>query len=143
MKNYPFCTIDPNIGIVNVPDSRLDKISSISNSEKTIPTTLNFVDIAGLVKGAHKGEGLGNKFLSHIRQVDALIHVLRCFEDKNISHVDGNINPMQDAEVIETELILADILSLESKKKSLEKYIKSILLFILKLLAIGAYIYYY
>ena len=111
--NFPFCTIEPNVGRVAVPDDRLEKISSIANSNKTIPNQLEFVDIAGLVKGASKGEGLGNQFLANIRETDAIIHVLRCFEDENITHVDGDIDPIRDAETIETELMLADLESLE------------------------------
>ena len=99
-ENYPFCTIDPNVSIVNVPDTRLDKLSSLINPEKIIPTNVKIVDIAGLVKGASKGEGLGNKFLSNIRETDAIIHVLRCFDDPNIIHVDGKINPLLDLSLI-------------------------------------------
>ena len=108
-ENFPFCTIDPNIGLVPVPDERLNKLVFISKSKKKIHTTISFVDIAGLVKGASKGEGLGNKFLSHIREVDAVIHLVRCFEDENITHVSNSIDPINDAEVIETELILSDL----------------------------------
>ena len=104
-ENFPFCTIDPNIGIVPVPDIRLDKLVSISNSKKKINTTISFVDIAGLVKGASKGEGLGNKFLSHIREVDAIIHLVRCFESDKITHVNSRINPSNDLETIKTEII--------------------------------------
>ena len=107
--NYPFCTIEKNIGIVSVPDSRLDKLAEMYNPEKFTPATLEFVDIAGLVKGASKGEGLGNKFLADIREVDAIVHVVRCFEDVNIIHVDGNINPARDIETINLELVFADI----------------------------------
>ena len=117
-ENFPFCTIDPNIGIVPVPDERLDKLVSISNSKKKISTTISFVDIAGLVKGASKGEGLGNKFLSHIREVDAIIHVIRCFDSKDIQNVNSNVDPVRDLEIIETEMKLAD---LESIQKRLEK----------------------
>src|SRR6056300_1547 len=116
--NFPFCTIEPNIGVVNVPDSRLEKLESLVNPERVMPATVEIVDIAGLVKGASKGEGLGNKFLANIRETDAILHVLRCFEDENIVHVDGKINPISDIETINTELILAD---LESVSKSLEK----------------------
>jgi GTP-binding protein YchF len=123
--NFPFCTIEPNVGRVAVPDDRLDKISSIANSNKTIPNQLEFVDIAGLVKGASKGEGLGNQFLANIRETDAIIHVLRCFEDENITHVDGNIDPIRDAETIETELMLADLESLERQIESNERKAKS------------------
>ena len=102
--NYPFCTIDPNIGVVPVPDERLEKVSKVSNSKKSINTTISFVDIAGLVKGASKGEGLGNKFLSHIREVDAVVHLVRCFESENIQHVNNKINPVEDFESIKTEI---------------------------------------
>ena len=117
-ENFPFCTIDPNIGIVPVPDERLDKLVSISNSKKKINTTISFVDIAGLVKGASKGEGLGNKFLSHIREVDAIIHMIRCFDSKDIQNVNPNVDPTRDLEIIETEMKLSD---LESIQKRLEK----------------------
>lgn len=113
--NYPFCTVEPNVGRVNVPDERLDKLASLAGSKKIIPTTLEFVDIAGLVKGASKGEGLGNQFLANIREVDAILHVLRCFEDTNITHVEGSVDPIRDAEIIETELMLADLESLEKR----------------------------
>lgn len=122
--NYPFCTIEPNIGIVSVPDDRLEIIAKIGQSAAIIPTQIEFVDIAGLVKGASKGEGLGNKFLSHIREVDAIIHVLRCFDDENITHVHGTVDPVNDAEVIELELILADLDSLEKRLPQLEKKAK-------------------
>jgi GTP-binding protein YchF len=114
-QNYPFCTIDPNVGIVEVPDKRLDALSKISNSEKVIPATIEFVDIAGLVKGASQGEGLGNKFLSHIRECHAIGHVLRMFDDENIIHVHGKIDPKADREVIESELILADLQTVEKR----------------------------
>ncbi len=107
--NYPFCTIEPNVGVVAVPDPRLDALAKLYNSKKITPTVLEFVDIAGLVKGASKGEGLGNKFLSHIREVDAIVHVVRCFDDANITHVDGSVNPLRDIETIEFELIFADM----------------------------------
>ncbi|MEM7290443.1 MAG: redox-regulated ATPase YchF [Pseudomonadota bacterium] len=113
--NYPFCTIEPNTGEVNVPDNRLGKISEIAKSAEVIPTRISFVDIAGLVKGASKGEGLGNQFLANIREVDAIVHVLRCFEDDDITHVDGRINPVEDAETIDTELMIADLESLEKR----------------------------
>ena len=116
--NFPFCTIDPNIGIVNVPDDRLDNLAKISKSKKIIPTTISFVDIAGLVKGASKGEGLGNKFLSHIREVDAVIHMIRCFDSDDIQNVNPTVDPVRDLEIIETEMMLAD---LESIQKRLEK----------------------
>ena len=117
-ENFPFCTIDPNIGIVPVPDNRLDKLVVISNSKKKINTSISFVDIAGLVKGASKGEGLGNKFLSHIREVDAIIHMIRCFDSEDIQNVNPNIDPIRDLEIIETEMKLAD---LESIQKRLDK----------------------
>ena len=117
-ENFPFCTIDPNIGLVAVPDERLDKLVSISNSKKKIHTTISFVDIAGLVKGASKGEGLGNKFLSHIREVDAIIHMIRCFDSDDIQNVNSNVDPIRDLEIIETEMKLAD---LDSIQKRLDK----------------------
>lgn len=123
--NYPFCTIEPNMGRVSVPDLRLDKIAKIAASATTIPTALEFVDIAGLVKGASKGEGLGNQFLGHIRQVDAIVHVLRCFEDENITHVEGGVDPLRDKEIIETELMIADLESLEKRLPNLEKRMRS------------------
>ena len=107
--NYPFCTIDPNVGVVMVPDERLDKLTEMYHSQKTVPAVIEFVDIAGLVKGASKGEGLGNQFLSNIREVDAIVHVVRCFEDTNIIHVDGSVNPLRDIETINFELIFSDI----------------------------------
>ena len=113
--NYPFCTIEPNTGIVAVPDKRLDVLGRMYDSAKITPATIEFVDIAGLVRGASKGEGLGNKFLSHIREVDAIVHVVRCFEDENISHVDGSIDPVRDMETINMELIYADMESLEKR----------------------------
>ena len=113
--NYPFCTIEPNVGQVSVPDERLDKIAAIAKSAKVIPTQLAFVDIAGLVKGASKGEGLGNQFLGNIREVDAIVHVLRCFEDDDIQHVANKVDPLADAEVVETELMLSDLESLEKR----------------------------
>ncbi len=116
--NFPFCTIDPNIGIVPVPDKRLDNLAKISKSKKIINTSISFVDIAGLVKGASKGEGLGNKFLSHIREVDAIIHMIRCFDSSDIQNVNPNVDPIRDLEIIETEMMLAD---LESLQKRLEK----------------------
>ena len=119
--NYPFATINPNIGRVAVPDKRLEKIGKIGKSEIIIPAYMDFVDIAGLVKGASKGEGLGNKFLAHIREVDAIAHVVRCFKDDNITHVSSTINPINDIETITTELYLADIETLQSKRASLEK----------------------
>jgi ribosome-binding ATPase len=122
--NYPFCTIEPNVGDVPVPDPRLDKLSKIGKSAQTIPTRLTFVDIAGLVRGASKGEGLGNQFLAHIREVDAIAYVLRCFEDPDVVHVEGKVDPIADAETIETELMLADLDSLERRIPTLEKKIR-------------------
>lgn len=123
--NYPFCTIEPNVGEVAVPDPRLDGLAVIGKSAQIIPTRLTFVDIAGLVRGASKGEGLGNQFLSHIREVDAVAYVLRCFEDGEITHVEGRIDPLSDAETVETELMLADLDSLERRIQPLEKKAKS------------------
>jgi len=122
--NYPFCTIEPNVGDVAVPEARLDKIAEIGKSAQKIPARMNFVDIAGLVKGASKGEGLGNQFLGNIRETDAVIYVLRCFENDDITHVDGRIDPMADYETVETELMLSDLESLEKRKSGLEKKIK-------------------
>jgi GTP-binding protein YchF len=119
--NYPFCTIEPNVGRVAVPDARLTTLAAIGKSAKIIPTSLEFVDIAGLVRGASKGEGLGNQFLAHIREVDAIIHVLRCFEDADVTHVEGSIDPLRDAEVVETELMLADLESLEKRLIAAQK----------------------
>tara|TARA_Y100001960_G_scaffold144103_1_gene152598 strand:- start:1486 stop:2559 length:1074 start_codon:yes stop_codon:yes gene_type:complete len=131
-ENFPFCTIDPNEGIVIVPDERLDKLTKISSSKKKINTTISFVDIAGLVKGASKGEGLGNKFLSHIREVDAIIHMIRCFDSENIQNINPNVDPLRDIEIIETEMLLADLESIQKsldkkKKKNLEDDHKKIL----------------
>ncbi len=123
--NYPFCTIEPNVGEVGVPDVRLDKLAGIAMSAQIIPTRLTFVDIAGLVRGASKGEGLGNKFLSHIREVDAVAYVLRCFEDGDITHVENRIDPIADAETVETELMLADLDSLEKRFGPIEKKAKA------------------
>ena len=123
--NYPFCTIEPNSSKVLVPDERLQRLTSLAGSGKIIPSYIEFVDIAGLVKGASKGEGLGNKFLSHIREVDAILHVLRCFEDEDITHVHNKVDPIHDLEVIETELILADIESVEKRLATSEKRLKS------------------
>jgi ribosome-binding ATPase len=120
-ENYPFCTIDPNVGIVPVPDPRLEELAKIVEPEKIVPTTVEFVDIAGLVAGASQGEGLGNKFLSHIRETDAIAHVVRCFEDTDVIHVSGKVNPISDIEVIDTELCLADLQSVE---KAAERYAK-------------------
>lgn len=123
--NYPFCTIEPNTGIVSVPDPRLNKLAMLAKSAKIIPSYIEFVDIAGLVKGASSGEGLGNKFLSHIREVDAIIHVLRCFDDQDITHVHGKVDPIYDAEIIETELIIADLESVERRLTNLQKKLKT------------------
>ena len=122
--NYPFCTIEPNVGRVAVPDPRLDKLAGIAESAKIVATQLEFVDIAGLVKGASKGEGLGNQFLGNIREVDAIAHVLRCFEDGDVTHVSGTVDPVRDAEIVETELMLADLDSLEKRLPNLEKRAK-------------------
>ncbi|MDH4980984.1 redox-regulated ATPase YchF [Hyphomicrobium sp. D-2] len=123
--NYPFCTIEPNVGEVGVPDERLDKLAAIAGSKQILPTRLTFVDIAGLVRGASKGEGLGNQFLGHIREVDAVAYVLRCFEDDDITHVENRIDPLADAEVVETELMLADLESLEKRRTNIEKKAKT------------------
>ncbi|MEO8557726.1 MAG: redox-regulated ATPase YchF [Rhodospirillales bacterium] len=123
--NYPFCTIEPNVGRVAVPDARLDKLATLAKSDKIVPTQLEFVDIAGLVQGASKGEGLGNQFLGHIREVDAIAHVLRCFEDDDITHVSGSVDPLRDAEIIDTELMLADLESQEKRLPNLQKKAKS------------------
>lgn len=125
IANYPFCTIEPNVGIVAVPDERLDRLAEMYDPEKITPTTVEFVDIAGLVKGASRGEGLGNKFLSHIREVDAIIHVVRCFEDSNIIHVDGSIGPARDIETINLELIFADLEMLDKRIDKTRKMLKS------------------
>ncbi|MFH1995094.1 MAG: redox-regulated ATPase YchF [Nitrospinota bacterium] len=120
-SNFPFCTIDPNVGIVKVPDYRLNKLTELVKPEKTIHTSMEFVDIAGLVKGANKGEGLGNKFLAHIREVDALAHIVRCFDDDNIIHVHGKVSPKEDVEIINSELILADLETVDKRLKSASK----------------------
>src|ERR1700726_4474009 len=122
--NYPFCTIEPNVGKVAVPDPRLERLAALAKSAKIIPTQLAFVDIAGLVRGASKGEGLGNQFLANIREVDAIAHVVRCFEDTDVTHVEGRIDPIRDAEIVETELMLADLDSLEKRLPNLEKRAK-------------------
>jgi hypothetical protein len=122
--NYPFCTIEPNVGEVGVPDERLDTLAAIAKSAQAIPTRLTFVDIAGLVRGASKGEGLGNQFLAHIREVDAVAYVLRCFEDDDVTHVEGRVDPLADAETVETELMLADLDSLEKRRTAQEKKAK-------------------
>lgn len=123
--NFPFCTIEPNLGTISVPDVRLEKLETIVKPERVVPTTMEIVDIAGLVKGASKGEGLGNQFLANIRETDAILHVLRCFEDGNIVHVDGNVNPVRDKEVIDIELQLKDLETIEKKLQSLARVIKS------------------
>ena len=122
--NYPFCTIEPNVGEIAVPDPRLDKLAALGKSAEIIPTRIIFVDIAGLVRGASKGEGLGNQFLATIREVDAIVHVVRCFEDADVTHVEGKIDPIADIETIETELMLADLESLEKRVDNLEKKAK-------------------
>jgi len=122
--NYPFCTIDPNIGVVNVPDERLDVLAKMHNSEKIVPAYIEFVDIAGLVKGASKGEGLGNKFLSHIREVDAIVHVVRCFDDDNIVHTSSSIDPVRDVDIINMELIYSDIELVERRIDRAKKVLK-------------------
>lgn len=123
--NYPFCTIEPNVGIVPVPDERLARLTQMYSPEKVTPATVEFVDIAGLVKGASKGEGLGNKFLSHIREVDAIVHVVRCFEDSNIVHVDGSIGPKRDIETINLELIFSDLEIIDRRIDRTKKMLKS------------------
>ncbi len=123
--NYAFCTIEPNVGVVAVPDERLDKLAALYDSKKITPTTLEFVDIAGLVRGASKGEGLGNKFLSHIREVDAIVHVVRCFDDENIIHVDGSVDPVRDMETINLELVFADLESLERRIAKAQSMLKA------------------
>ena len=123
--NYPFCTIEPNVGVVAVPDDRLAKLAELYESKKLVPTAIEFYDIAGLVKGASKGEGLGNKFLSHIREVEAIVHVVRCFEDSNVVHVDGNVNPIRDIETINLELIFSDMEMLERRLAKSQKAAKS------------------
>lgn len=123
--NYPFCTIEPNVGVVPVPDERLQVLTKMYNAEKTTPAIVEFVDIAGLVKGASKGEGLGNKFLSHIREVDSIVEVVRCFEDSNIVHVDGSVNPIRDIETINLELIFADLETIEKKLERAKKMLKA------------------
>jgi len=124
VANYPFCTIEPNHAVVKVPDENLDRLSALIKPKQTIHATIDFVDIAGLVKGSHKGEGLGNQFLSHIRETDALIHIVRCFEDENIVHINGKVNPIEDIEIINIELVFADLQQLERKIEKLHKYIK-------------------
>src|SRR3990167_5557932 len=123
--NYPFCTIEPNVGIVPVPDPRLENLAAIVKPERILPTTVEFVDIAGIVKGASQGEGLGNKFLSHIRETDAIVHVVRCFEDENVTHVSGKVSPATDIEVINTELALADLETVDRALQRVQKGVKS------------------
>ena len=124
-ENFPFCTIEPNIARVNIPDERLNKLSNLVSPEKVIPSFMEFVDIAGLVKGAHSGEGLGNKFLSHIRETQCFAHVIRCFEDENVIHVEGRVSPIDDLETIETELILADLEVVSKRRESVQKKLRS------------------
>src|SRR4051795_8822085 len=124
-ENYPFCTIDPNVGVVTVPDPRLTKIAELSHSKKITPTAIEFVDIAGLVKGASAGEGLGNQFLHHIREVEAIVQVVRCFENADVHHVSATIDPVRDIEVINTELVLADLASLQKRHDRLQKEIRA------------------
>src|SRR3954447_12143066 len=124
-ENYPFCTIDPNVGVVTVPDRRLEKLGEMSQSKKIVPTAIQFVDIAGLVKGASAGEGLGNQFLSHIREVDAIVQVVRCFADADIHHVSATIDPIRDIEVINTELVLADLATLQKRRDRLQKEVRA------------------
>lgn len=123
--NFPFCTIEPNVGVITVPDNRLNELAELAHPQRIVPTTVEIVDIAGLVKGASKGEGLGNKFLANIRETDAIIHVLRCFDDPNITHVDGSIDPVRDKEVIDTELQLRDLETIETRLKKVERQAKS------------------
>ena len=119
--NFPFCTIEPNVGTINVPDERLNKLAELVNPGRIVPATVEIVDIAGLVKGASKGEGLGNKFLANIRETDAIIHVLRCFDDENVTHVDGSVNPIRDKEIIDTELQIKDLESVELRLQKIQK----------------------
>src|SRR4249919_1394721 len=123
--NFPFCTIEPNIGVITVPDQRLTELAKLVNPKKIVPTTVEIVDIAGLVKGASKGEGLGNQFLGNIRATDAIIHVVRCFDDDNVIHVDGNVNPVRDKEIIDTELQLKDLESVDKKLTKVERAAKT------------------
>jgi GTP-binding protein YchF len=123
--NFPFCTIEPNLGVITVPDDRLEKLETLVKPERVVPTTVEIVDIAGLVKGASKGEGLGNKFLANIRETDAILHVLRCFDDPNVVHVDGSVNPVRDKEIIDTELQLKDLETIEGKIRRVEKLAKT------------------
>ncbi|MGB3948933.1 MAG: GTPase, partial [Bacteroidia bacterium] len=123
--NFPFCTIEPNVGVITVPDERLSVLEKLVKPERVVPTTVEIVDIAGLVKGASKGEGLGNKFLANIRETNAIIHVLRCFDDPNVIHVDGSVNPVRDKEIIDTELQLKDLETVDAKLKRVEKQAKT------------------
>ena len=123
-ENFPFCTIDPSVGVVSVPDKRLNELAKISQSKEVIPAVVEFVDIAGLVRGASDGEGLGNAFLSHIREVDAIAHVVRCFLDDSVTHVEGEIDPVRDIEVVETELLLADVQLAECRLEKVEKEVR-------------------
>src|ERR1700735_2083271 len=123
--NYPFCTIDPNVGMVPVPDDRMDKIVALVKPNSIVPTTMEFVDIAGIVEGASKGEGLGNQFLSHIRQTDAILHVVRCFTDPEVIHVAGGVNPLHDIDIINTELMLADLETVEKRRTKVERSAKA------------------
>src|SRR3989344_4279255 len=125
-ENYPFCTIDPSVGVVAVPDFRLDRLSAMSHSEKTIPAAVEFVDIAGLVKGASEGEGLGNQFLSHIREVDAIAEVVRVFDDDDVHHVHGSVDPLHDIEIINTELVLADLENVQKRLDRVERDAKGV-----------------
>ena len=119
--NFPFCTIEPNVGVITVPDERLNKLAELVIPDRIVPTTVEIVDIAGLVKGASKGEGLGNKFLANIRETDAILHVLRCFDDENVTHVDGSVDPVRDKEIIDTELQLKDLETIESRIQKVQK----------------------
>ena len=123
--NFPFCTIEPNVGVITVPDERLNKLAELVNPKKIIPTTVEIVDIAGLVKGASKGEGLGNKFLANIRETDAILHVLRCFDDENVTHVDGSVDPVRDKEIIDAELQIKDLETIEARINKVEKQAKT------------------
>ena len=123
--NFPFCTIEPNVGVITVPDERMSELAKLVNPQRLVPTTIEIVDIAGLVKGASKGEGLGNQFLANIRETDAIIHVLRCFDDDNIIHVDGSINPVRDKEIIDTELQLKDLESVDKKLQRMARSAKT------------------
>ncbi|HIG73849.1 MAG TPA: redox-regulated ATPase YchF, partial [Bacteroidetes bacterium] len=123
--NFPFCTIEPNVGVVAVPDPRLDRLAELAGSANVIPASIEFVDIAGLVAGASKGEGLGNQFLSHIREVDAIVHVVRCFEEENVVHVEGSVDPIRDIETIQTELILKDLDTVTKRREKAAKIVKT------------------